>query len=100
MSDKCPKCGYPAANAEWRALLAPEHPADWPVYRCGSCFDPSGFCNREALTCLKRQLVQANAENERLRELLARCVKANDEGDYYNDVHVWAPAAEAAKEKP
>lgn len=39
------------------------------------------------------------AENEQLRDLLARCVTANDDGDYYNDVHVWGPAAEAAKEK-
>ena len=66
----CPKCGAASVNAEWRALLAPEHPADWPVYRCGSCFDPSGFCNCEAITCLRLQLAQEKAKNEKLERRL------------------------------
>lgn len=39
----------------------------------------------------------ALAEVERLCAIIARCVEANETGDYYND-DVWREAAEAARE--
>ena len=43
------------------------------------------------------EIERLRAENAKLREIVVACVKANDEGDYYNDVHVWGPAREAAQ---
>ena len=101
MSDeKCPECGID--NTVLVALLkdlrrqianlkAANETLQDDLARSRHAADKAAIAGYEAEQKLK-------AANEQLRGLLARCVQANEDGDYYNDVHVWGPAEAAAKE--
>ena len=70
---------------------------------CGICVEscqPPDVRVR-ALGAEKKRLVaeveRLRAERTALLTHLERCVKAADDGDWFNDVEVWTPAEEAIK---
>ena len=70
MNDTCLHCGMELADNEIRELIAPDHPTapGWLVFRCGSRYDPGGFCNWQSPGCMRREIRQ---KRDRITELEA-----------------------------